>query len=71
MTVPTERLPRAALRTSTGGPYARVMGIGSYRPRRVVDNAEICTLIDSSDEWIRTRSGIRERRWASPTRPCR
>ena len=54
------------MRTSTGGPYARVMGIGSYRPRRVVDNAEICTLIDSSDEWIRTRSGIRERRWASP-----
>ncbi len=42
------------------------MGIGSYRPRRVVDNDEICTLIDSSDEWIRTRSGIRERRWASP-----
>jgi 3-oxoacyl-[acyl-carrier-protein] synthase-3 len=31
----------------------------------VVDNAEICTLIDSSDEWIRTRSGIIERRWAS------
>jgi 3-oxoacyl-[acyl-carrier-protein] synthase-3 len=31
-----------------------------------VDNAEICTLIDSSDEWIRTRSGIIERRWASP-----
>jgi 3-oxoacyl-[acyl-carrier-protein] synthase-3 len=43
-----------------------VLGIGSYRPRRVVDNAEICTFIDSSDEWIRTRSGIRERRWASP-----
>ena len=66
MTVPTERPTRPALRTSTGGPYARVMGIGSYRPRRVVDNDEICTLIDSSDEWIRTRSGIRERRWASP-----
>jgi 3-oxoacyl-[acyl-carrier-protein] synthase-3 len=32
----------------------------------VVDNAEICTYIDSSDEWIRTRSGIVERRWASP-----
>jgi 3-oxoacyl-[acyl-carrier-protein] synthase-3 len=31
----------------------------------VVDNAEICTFIDSSDEWIRTRSGIIERRWAS------
>jgi 3-oxoacyl-[acyl-carrier-protein] synthase-3 len=58
--------PRPLVQTSTGGPYARVMGIGSYRPRRVVDNAEICTFIDSSDEWIRTRSGIRERRWSSP-----
>ena len=34
----------------------------------MVDNAEICTYIDSSDEWIRTRSGIVERRWASPRR---
>jgi 3-oxoacyl-[acyl-carrier-protein] synthase III len=54
------------LRTSTGAEYARVMGVGGYRPRRVVDNAEIVTYIDSSDEWIRTRSGIAERRWASP-----
>lgn len=54
------------IKTSAGSPYARIMSVGGYRPRRVVDNAEICTLIDSSDEWIRTRSGIRERRWASP-----
>ena len=45
--------------------FSRILGIGGYRPRRVVDNAEICTMIDSSDEWIRTRSGIVERRWAS------
>ena len=55
-----------ALRTSTGAQYARIMGVGGYRPRRVVDNADIVTYIDSSDEWIRTRSGITERRWASP-----
>ena len=54
------------LRTSQGAAYSRILGIGGYRPRRVVDNAEICTYIDSSDEWIRTRSGIVERRWASP-----
>ncbi len=47
-------------------PFSAVLGIGGYRPRRVVDNAEICTLIDSTDEWIQTRSGIRERRWAAP-----
>ena len=56
----------SGLRTSTGEKFAKIMGIGGYRPRRVVDNAEICTYIDSSDEWIRTRSGIVERRWASP-----
>lgn len=54
------------IKTRTGAQYARLMGIGGYRPRRVVDNAEIVTYIDSSDEWIRTRSGITERRWASP-----
>ena len=53
------------LTVSTGAPFSAIMGIGGYRPRRVVDNAEICTFIDSSDEWIRTRSGIVERRWAS------
>ena len=54
------------LTVSTGADHAAILGIGGYRPRRVVDNAEICTLVDSSDEWIQTRSGIKERRWASP-----
>jgi len=49
---------------STGTTYAGVLGIGSYRPRRVVPNSEILEQIDSSDEWIQTRSGIKERRWA-------
>lgn len=57
--------PPLTIRTSTGAPYAKILGVGGYRPRRVVDNAEIVTYIDSSDEWIQTRSGIRERRWAS------
>ena len=54
-----------SLQTATGAKFSTILGIGGYRPRRVVDNAEICTLIDSTDEWIQTRSGIRERRWAS------
>ena len=49
---------------STGATYAGILGIGSYRPRRVVPNSEILEHIDSSDEWIQTRSGIKERRWA-------
>jgi len=56
----------AAIRPSTGAPHARILGIGGYRPRRIVTNEEICQYIDSSDEWIRTRSGIVTRRWASP-----
>jgi 3-oxoacyl-[acyl-carrier-protein] synthase-3 len=59
------------VRTSQGAEFSRIMGVGGYRPRRIVDNAEICTYIDSSDEWIRTRSGIVERRWASPDETVR
>lgn len=44
---------------------SRVLGIGGYRPSRVVPNTEIIEQIDSSDEWIRTRSGIESRRWAT------
>ncbi len=54
------------IRPSVGAPHARILGVGGYRPARVVTNAEICEKIDSSDEWIRTRSGIETRRWASP-----
>ena len=46
-------------------PYARIMSVGSYRPERVVTNAEVCERIDSTDEWIRERSGIIERRYAA------
>lgn len=45
-------------------PLAAVTGVGAYRPRRIVPNEEVCRLIDSTDEWIRTRSGIVTRGWA-------
>ena len=54
------------IRPSTGAAYARIMGVGGYRPVRVIPNSEVLEWIDSSDEWIRTRSGITERRWAGP-----
>ena len=53
-----------ALATASGASHARILGLGSYRPERVVPNAEIVDAIDSSDEWIQQRTGIRERRWA-------
>lgn len=45
---------------------AALLGVGSYRPERIVPNSEIVDAIDSSDEWIQQRSGIRERRFAGP-----
>ena len=53
-----------AVRTAGSG-NSRILGVGGYRPRRVVGNKEICEVIDSSEEWIETRSGIRERRFAA------
>ncbi len=44
---------------------ARVSGIGTYRPKLIVKNNDICAKINSSDEWIRERSGIIERRYAN------
>jgi 3-oxoacyl-[acyl-carrier-protein] synthase III len=52
--------------TATGSKHTRILGIAGYRPSRVVPNAEIVDKIDSTDEWIQTRSGIVERRWAEP-----
>ena len=51
---------------ATGAPHARIMGMGSYRPSRLVPNSEVVDAIDSSDEWIQQRSGIKTRRWAGP-----
>lgn len=50
---------------SDGATYARIMGVGGYRPERVVMNSEIIEAIDSSDEWIQERSGIKSRRFAA------
>ncbi|ARQ70993.1 ketoacyl-ACP synthase III [Streptomyces marincola] len=54
----------AALTPARGTPFARILGVGGYRPARVVPNEEILKHIDSSDEWIRSRSGIATRHWA-------
>jgi 3-oxoacyl-[acyl-carrier-protein] synthase-3 len=56
----------SGLAQSHGAPYAAILGVGAYRPSRVIPNAEVIEAIDSSDEWIQQRSGIKERRWATP-----
>ncbi|BBA97210.1 putative 3-oxoacyl-(acyl carrier protein) synthase III [Actinacidiphila reveromycinica] len=56
----------ATINPSKGAPYARIVGVGGYRPVRVVPNEVILEHIESSDEWIRSRSGIASRHWAGP-----
>jgi len=46
---------------------AGIVGIGSCLPERVITNEELEQIIDTSDEWIRTRTGIRERRIVNST----
>jgi 3-oxoacyl-[acyl-carrier-protein] synthase-3 len=43
-----------------------ITGVGSYAPERVLTNAELEAMVDTSDEWITTRTGIKERRLAAP-----
>ena len=45
--------------------YARIAGTGSYLPSRVVSNADLERLVDTSDEWIHSRTGIRQRHMAA------
>ncbi|MBK1697942.1 beta-ketoacyl-ACP synthase III [Rhodovibrio salinarum] len=45
---------------------SRIIGCGAYLPKRVVSNVELAQRVDTSDEWIRQRTGIQERRIAAP-----
>ena len=47
----------------------RIIGFGSYAPDQSVDNEELCRRVDTSDEWIRTRTGIKSRRIALDDQP--
>ena len=46
--------------------YSRIAGTGSYLPEKVLTNAELAQRVDTTDEWIVTRTGIRQRHLAAP-----
>jgi 3-oxoacyl-[acyl-carrier-protein] synthase III len=46
-------------------PKSRILGVGAYTPERVLTNRELEKIVDTSDEWIRERTGIHERRIAA------
>ncbi|WP_145701528.1 beta-ketoacyl-ACP synthase III [Xanthomonas bundabergensis] len=45
--------------------YSRIAGTGSYLPEKVLTNDDLSHMVDTSDEWIRSRTGIRERHIAA------
>jgi 3-oxoacyl-[acyl-carrier-protein] synthase-3 len=45
--------------------FSRVIGTGSYLPEKIVTNADLAQTVDTSDEWIRTRTGIHSRHVAA------
>jgi 3-oxoacyl-(acyl-carrier-protein) synthase III len=55
----------ATIQLPSGAQGARILGLGAYRPRRRVTNHDLAQVMDTNDEWIQTRVGIAERRWAS------
>ena len=67
MTLPTRKVefvnPRAA--HSFKARTCSIRSVGSYVPERVLTNHDIANLVDTSDEWIQSRTGIRERRVAA------
>ena len=50
---------------SATGPRIGITGLGTHVPERVLTNDELARIVDTSDEWIRERTGIRERRVAA------
>jgi 3-oxoacyl-[acyl-carrier-protein] synthase-3 len=53
-------------KVAANGPPIGITGIGAYVPERVLSNADLARVVDTSDEWIRERTGIKERRIAEP-----
>jgi 3-oxoacyl-[acyl-carrier-protein] synthase-3 len=58
-------LVKKTMHSMTGLPLARLTGTGSYLPEKVLSNADLEKMVDTSDEWIVTRTGIKERRLAA------
>ena len=57
--------PHPRTRTHLPRRTVSIIGTGSYLPERVLTNAELEKMVETSDEWITSRTGIRERRIAA------
>ncbi|MEY2541664.1 MAG: 3-oxoacyl-[acyl-carrier-protein] synthase [Verrucomicrobiota bacterium] len=60
-----KRQPRSSPRSSKTHRTVSIIGTGSYVPEKVLTNDDLSRMVDTSDEWITTRTGIKERRVAA------
>jgi 3-oxoacyl-[acyl-carrier-protein] synthase III len=55
-----------SIQLRTGAPGARILAFGHYQPSNVVTNDDLAKTVDTNDEWIQSRVGIKQRRIAGP-----
>jgi 3-oxoacyl-[acyl-carrier-protein] synthase III len=48
--------------------YSKIVGLGHYVPEQIITNDYLSTVMDTNDDWITERTGIKERRWIDPTK---
>lgn len=60
-----KRQPRSSKRSGKTHRTVSIIGTGSYVPEKILTNADLSRIVDTSDEWITTRTGIKERRMAA------
>jgi 3-oxoacyl-[acyl-carrier-protein] synthase-3 len=60
-----KRQPRSRRRSTRAQRTASIIGTGSYAPEKILTNDDLSRMVDTSDEWITTRTGIKERRIAA------
>lgn len=59
-----KRQPRSNPRSDKALRTVSIIGTGSYVPEKILTNADLSRIVDTSDDWITTRTGIKERRIA-------
>src|SRR6266446_7114327 len=57
--------PRSSARSAKTQRTVSIIGTGSYVPEKILTNDDLSRIVDTSDEWITTRTGIKERRIAA------
>src|SRR5512136_187106 len=62
---PSPRFKNPRAKYNFQGRTCSIAGVGSYVPTRILTNADLEKMVDTSDEWIITRTGIKERRIAA------